>query len=169
MRLITAAIETMTSIDNPLPILVVDDNSVDQHLVASHLGKIGSWKREVKLDFAADGKEALGKLYSKPFELVVLDWELPLLGKGEVLRHLRKNNYPIPVVVISGVSHHHISAQLNALAAPFLSKDHMAPDTFHSAISQALVRHNLDPSDFFITQDHTSEEVTSEPIRSQLP
>lgn len=139
----------MTDTAKSIPGLVVDDNPVDQHLVASHLGKIRSLKHELNLDFAGDGKEALVKLYSKPFELVILDWELPMLGKGEVLRHLRKNGSRLPVVVISGATPHHISPQLKALKATFLSKDQMNPDAFQSAISRALALQDRNPSHFF--------------------
>ena len=67
-------------------VLVVDDNLVDQELAVLHMGQTWPYERELELDFAADGAQALAKLRTKSFALVVLDWMLPVLGDGEVLR-----------------------------------------------------------------------------------
>ena len=135
--------------DQALSILVVDDNPTDQQLVAIHLGKIRSFKREIELGFAIDGEEALAKLRRKGFALVILDWNLPVLGRGEVLRCLRKNGSRIPVVVISGVAQHHLADELAELKGTFLSKDQMSPATFHIAICIALSLVGLNISHFF--------------------
>ena len=134
---------------NTLPVLVVDDNKTDQYLMAVHLGKIGSFKREIELDFAMDGEEALAKLRKKGFALVVLDWNLPVLGQGEVLRELRRNGSRLPVVVITGVEPQHLANDLAVLKGTFLSKDQMSPETFHIAICTALALVGLNVSDYF--------------------
>ena len=139
----------LTPDDQTLSLLVVDDNTVDQHLMAVHLGKIRAFKRGIELDFAMDGEEALAKLRTKGFALVVLDWNLPVLGQGAVLRALRKNGSRIPVVVITGMEHHHLADELVALKAAFLSKDTMSPETFHIAICQALALVHLNVAHFF--------------------
>ena len=139
----------MTSEAKSLPVLVVDDNPGDQKLVAVYLGKAWTFERELELDFAADGEEALAKLRSKCFAVVVLDWNLPVRGHGEVLRHLRKNGSRIPVVVMTGVAQHHLAAELDALQAAFLSKDTMSPETFHIVICLALALVDCNVAHFF--------------------
>ena len=134
---------------NAVPVLVVDDNPVDQKLMTVHLRQIRSWKRPLELDLANDGAEASAKLRQKGFALVILDWNLPVLGQGDVLRYLRKNGSQIPVVVISGVEPRHITDELAALKGTFLSKDTMSPETFHVAICLALSLVNLRVSDIF--------------------
>ena len=119
-------------------VLVVDDNPVDQELAVLHMGQTWPYERELELDFAVDGAEALAKLQTKRFALVVLDWMLPVLGDGEVLRQLRHHGQRIPVVVISGCEREDIAADLNALQAAFLNKNQMNPDTFQLAIGHAL-------------------------------
>jgi len=138
--------------DQVFSILVVDDNRVDQHLTGVQLRKIRSFKRGIELDFAMDGEEALAKLSKHDFALVVLDWNLPVLGQGEVLRYLRKNDSRIPVVVISGVEHRHLADELTALKGTFLSKDMMTPETFHVAICMALTLAGFNVSHFFETR-----------------
>ena len=135
---INVLVETMTTEEQCLPVLVVDDNPADQQLTAIHLRAAWPFERTLKLEFAADGREALTKLYTKHFTFVVLDWSLPVLGQGEVLRHLRQNKIRIPVVVISGAGREEIDADLDGLQAAFLSKSEMNPDTFWAAISHSL-------------------------------
>jgi len=149
----------MTRTDITLPVLVVDDNPRDQELVAMHLGQAWKFKQGLELDFAMDGKEALEKLRTKRFALVVLDWEMPLLGKGEVLRHLRKNGSQIPVVVISGLEREDIDSNLNALKAAFLDKSRMNSDTFQIAISHALALLDFNPAHSVETQAGEAESL----------
>ena len=136
----------MTSEDKSLPVLVVDDNPMDQRLVAVYLGEAWRFKSGLELDFAKDGAEALAKLSTKHFTFVVLDWNLPVLGQGEVLRHLRKSGIRIPVVVISGGEREDIDADLDSLQASFLNKNQMNADTFWLAILHSLKMLDFKPS-----------------------
>ena len=129
---------TMTTEAKSLSVLVVDDNPGDQQLVATYLGKDWTFARVLALEFAADGAEALAKLRTKHFAVVVLDWHLPVGGQGEVLRYLRQNGIRIPVVVISGGERADIAADLDSLQAAFLKKDQLNGDTFWLAIAQSL-------------------------------
>jgi len=128
----------ITGDEKTFRVLVVDDNPVDQELAVLHMGQTWPYERELELDFAVDGAEALAKLRTKKFALVVLDWMLPVLGDGEVLRQLRHHGQRIPVVVISGREREDIAADLDALQAAFLNKDQMNADTFQLAIGHAL-------------------------------
>ena len=136
----------MSSEDKSLPVLVVDDNPGDQKLIAIYLGKAWTFERVLELDFAVDGEEALAKLRSKHFAVVVLDWNLPVGGKGEVLRHLRRSGIRTPVVVISGGEREEIDADLDALQASFLNKHQLNGDTFWLAIAHSLKLLNCKPS-----------------------
>ena len=142
----------MTTDAKTLPILVVEDNLVDQHLATIHLKNVQTFKLAVELDFAIDGKDALAKLAQKEFALLILDWNLPAAGQGEVLQQLRRNNQRIPVVVTSGREPQQIAPELAELRAAYLSKDRMTPETFHTAISIALALVGLEEGRFFRTQ-----------------
>ena len=146
---VPASAPPLTADDQNVVVLIVDDNLMDQHLVANHLGNILSWKHKPDLDFAVNGEEALAKMRQKKFSLVILDWNLPVLGQGEVLRSLRKDGSRIPVVVISGVEQHHLADELAAIKGTYLSKDTMSPATFHVAICLALALVGINVSQFF--------------------
>ena len=79
-------------------VLIVEDNSDVRRLYAIGLNQRGY---EVKL--AANGAEAVERISSEKPDVVLLDWLMPLMDGGEVLRKLSENgNRTVPVIVISG-------------------------------------------------------------------
>ena len=79
-------------------VLIVDDNSDVRRLYAIGLNQRGF---EVKL--AANGAEAVERIASERPDVILLDWVMPLMDGGEVLRKLREaTDVDIPVIVVSG-------------------------------------------------------------------
>jgi CheY-like chemotaxis protein len=79
-------------------VLIVEDNSDVRRLYAIGLNQRGY---EVKL--AANGAEAVERISSEKPDVVLLDWLMPLMDGGEVLRKLSENgSRSVPVIVISG-------------------------------------------------------------------
>ena len=80
-------------------VLIVEDNSDIRRLYAIGLNQHGF---EVKL--AANGAEAMERIASEKPDVVLLDWLLPLMDGGEVLRKLSAEDglAAIPIIVISG-------------------------------------------------------------------
>jgi CheY-like chemotaxis protein len=119
-------------------VLIIDDNEIDREITTHHLGAAWPFEREMATDTAADGREALDKMHGKHFTLIALDWKLPGMGGGEVLREMRRMGVRIPVVVLSGLHRHQIEDPLEQLGAAFLNKDEMNPDTFRAAIAESI-------------------------------
>ena len=85
-----------------LGVLVVDDNPYMRNVVRNLLSNIG-----VKKVFdAADGIDALEMIRNAAPDVVVLDWEMPLLNGAELVRIVRSPGvfpYPdIPIIMLSG-------------------------------------------------------------------
>jgi CheY-like chemotaxis protein len=71
---------------SPARILVVEDNHVNQKVVTAVLRKRG-----FSIELANDGQEALNKLEnSAPFDLVLMDVQMPVLDGLEATRLIRK-------------------------------------------------------------------------------
>lgn len=121
-----------------LPVLIIDDSETDRQITTHYLGQAWPFERVMAPDFAADGPEALEKMRTTRYALIALDWKLPGMGGGEVLREIRQLGVRIPVVVLSGLQRNQIPDQLDALGAAFLNKDDMNPVTFHAAIAESL-------------------------------
>ena len=58
---------------------------------------------DARLDLCADGQQALELLASNPYDLVIVDWELPGVDGLNVLRSVRqrKRNPPLPFILMS--------------------------------------------------------------------
>src|SRR5881394_3986365 len=91
---------------NPSPstpassLLVVDDNSMNRIMLSRYITKLGY---QAKL--AENGRQALDKLQGEPFDLVLLDVQMPEMDGYQVLEHLKADPglRDIPVIMISAV------------------------------------------------------------------
>lgn len=127
-----------TNFSQSLPVLIVDDNVIDQQLAAIYIGEAWPFQRDLVVEYAGNGVEALAKLESQRFALVVLDWTMPIMGGNEVLRRLREKGSRVPVIVVSGLDREGIPEDLEKLGAAFLGKDELNADAFHAAIATSL-------------------------------
>jgi two-component system, chemotaxis family, chemotaxis protein CheY len=86
-----------------LRVLVVDDNQFMRTVVRNLLGQIGV-KNIIE---AGDGIIALEKIRESPPDVVILDWEMPLLNGPELVRIVRSpNSFPMPDLPIIMLSAH---------------------------------------------------------------
>lgn len=86
-----------------LTVLVVDDNQFMRQLVRGLLGTVGV----KKISEAADGIIALETIRETRPDVVVLDWEMPLLNGPELVRIVRSPGvFPVPDVPIIMLTGH---------------------------------------------------------------
>src|SRR5213593_3261421 len=81
-------------------LLVVDDNSVNRIMLSRYISKLG-----YQATLAENGRQALDKLGNEPFDLVLLDVQMPEMDGYQVLEHLKADPRlrDIPVIMISAV------------------------------------------------------------------
>ena len=80
-------------------VLVVDDNLLDRLLISR---RITNEYSEVLVKEAVDGIDALNKLASIDFDLVITDVVMPKMEGLELIHKIRKTNPTIPIIAISG-------------------------------------------------------------------
>src|SRR4051812_12868573 len=86
-----------------LSILLVDDNQYMRKIVRTLLNSIGV-KKVVE---AEDGVAGLEAIRTPPPDVVILDWDLPLLNGGEFVRIVRSPGlFPMPDLPIIMLSSH---------------------------------------------------------------
>lgn len=99
-------------------ILVVDDHPGIQLLLTDILESAG-----YRVVTAETGTEALEKVHAQAFDLLILDYKLPVLDGREVLARLEQQEMQVPVILISGlVEEMKMDEQNNGLLKGVLAK-----------------------------------------------
>ena len=115
----------------PLRVLVADRNERERLLTINHLGRMWPGKRDLLVECAADGLEALEIIRRVRFELIMLDCNILYHDGPEVLRAMRGDGLRIPlVVIVSGQSQETIAADLESMAGIFVQKNNLQPIDF---------------------------------------
>jgi len=84
-------------VSEPLRILLVEDDPTISDLVRE-----GFADEPMTLELAADGPTGLERASSAPFDVVLLDIELPGYDGLELLRRLRASGSDVPVIILTG-------------------------------------------------------------------
>jgi CheY-like chemotaxis protein len=64
---------------------------------------IGLNQRGFEVKLAANGAEAVERIFHEKPDIILLDWVMPLMNGGELLQKLSQNgNGGVPIIVISG-------------------------------------------------------------------
>lgn len=82
--------------------LVVEDNNINRQVISSMLEVLG-----LSADFVEDGEAALQSLKTIPYDIVLMDCQLPVMDGLAVTRHIRNEasgvlNHAIPVIAMTG-------------------------------------------------------------------
>jgi two-component system chemotaxis response regulator CheY len=106
-----------------LSVLVIDDNQFMRNLVRGLLGNIGV----KKIYEASDGIAGLEMIREVSPDIVILDWEMPLLNGPELVRIVRSPGvFPIPDIPIIMLTGHRerwrVIAAVNLGVNEFLCK-----------------------------------------------
>jgi two-component system, OmpR family, alkaline phosphatase synthesis response regulator PhoP len=82
-------------------VLIVEDEEKIRNII-----KVLVRHDNVEIDEAADGKEALDKVFTKKYDLIILDLMLPEIDGFEVLSQVRRDEETaeIPVIITSALS-----------------------------------------------------------------
>jgi DNA-binding response OmpR family regulator len=79
--------------------LIVEDDPAIRRLVSKLLAR-----HQIDIDVAHDGKEAVAKLDSGTYSVIVLDLMMPELNGFEFIEVMKSRNIRTPVAVVSAVS-----------------------------------------------------------------
>ena len=92
----------MDKVDRHISVLIVDDQRASRHIVRGQLAQLGF----STIEEAADGVEALEKLRSKSFGLVISDWNMDGMDGLDLLRALRDDAalHTIPFIMVTSQS-----------------------------------------------------------------
>jgi CheY-like chemotaxis protein len=82
-------------------VLVVDDNSLNRTIASTLLKKL---VKGVKLDSAENGAEAVDKIHSKTFDIVLMDCQMPVMDGYEAVQKVRQNDKELLIMAVTAAS-----------------------------------------------------------------
>jgi signal transduction histidine kinase len=93
-----------------LRVLLVEDNPIDAMIVKKILQRDNAFEYEVV--HLVSGEDALSKLENWPYDIMLLDYNLPKKNGLETLREIKARNIEMPIVMITGQGDEATAAKL---------------------------------------------------------
>src|SRR5215472_12678772 len=121
-------------------LLIVDDNRVNRIMLSRYITKLG-----YQAALAENGRQALEKLQGEPFDLVLLDVQMPEMNGYQVLEQLKADTRlrEIPVIMISAVEELESVVKCIALGAQDYLPKPFDPVLLNARISACLEKKRL--------------------------
>lgn len=98
--------------------LIVDDQPGICLLLEEILKQEG-----IKVSIATDGRKALDMTDKNQYDVILMDYHLPLYNGGQVIKELERNEYKTSIIVMSGTSRENVEDLLqHSLVKKIVSK-----------------------------------------------
>lgn len=122
-------------------VLVAEDNAVNQKLIQRIVSKTGA-----DLVIVSDGKQALEAASATPFDLVLMDINMPVMDGLEATRALRASGYVRPIYALTAeTGQQEIGECIAAGCNGYLAKPlELVP--FYAILAECLPRRDASPS-----------------------
>jgi len=145
--------------DRGARLLVADDNKVNRLLLARNLELQGH-----RVTMAENGLIALNKLQQEPFDLVLLDMEMPEMTGFQVLEHLQSDPAlrDLPVVVTSSLEGEAHVVRCLQLGAEDVLKKPVNPVILRARIGSSLEKKRLRDQQKALISRFTASEVAQD-------
>jgi len=124
---------------SPFRVLVADNDEADRRLTISQLGKAWSVERDMIVECAADGIEALEMIRSNWYGLIVMNWNMTCQNGADLWRVVREHRVRVPVVVVSDQRHAAMARDLDSMAVGIVNKHEMDAARFRNAIVASIL------------------------------
>lgn len=112
-----------------LRILIAEDNPINMMIAKAVLQK---W--EIVVTETVNGVEALHKYKTEPFDLLLVDLEMPEMDGYELLQHIRNENKTIPIIAFTAALYENMQAHLiNTGFTDYVQKP-FRPEDLHSKL-----------------------------------
>ena len=123
--------------EEPLKVLVVDDDQVDRITVQRALRNAGM---TVTCTEAEDGEGAIAALSNNhAFDCIFVDYRLPDQNGLQLVQTIRRLKIPAPIVVLTGQGDEQIAvALMKAGASDYLSKSRISPESLAQVLRNAI-------------------------------
>jgi two-component system chemotaxis response regulator CheY len=119
-----------------LRLLIVDDHMLMRNMIRQYCTEYGV----TNLDFSSNGREALEKIESDNFDVILADWNMPEMNGEDLLKEVRANdNYSTTafMMITAETEKAKILQILNSGATTYLVKPFSQAD-FHKHLDKVV-------------------------------
>lgn len=78
-------------------VLIVDDSNTMRRIIAGSLAPLNA---DLIME-AINGQEAIQVVQSQPIDLILMDWNMPVMTGIEALRQIRALGYTMPILMVT--------------------------------------------------------------------
>src|SRR5215211_2494251 len=144
-------------------LLVVDDNKVNRILLSRGLESDGH-----KIEIAENGRQALEKLRANPFDLVLLDIEMPEMNGYEVLEVCLQDSElrDIPIIMTSSLDEINSVVKCIELGAEDYLNKPINPILLRARVNASLEKKRLRDQQRKLFRTFATREVADELLRT---
>jgi two-component system, sensor histidine kinase and response regulator len=125
-----------------LKVLLAEDNPINQKVARLQLRKL-----EIEADVAADGKEAVESASRQPYDLILMDCQMPVMDGYEATREIRRREAGVAHVIIVAMTAHALPGDrekcLEAGMDGYISKP-VTQRALETALSEFFGEHPLE-------------------------
>jgi PAS domain S-box-containing protein len=119
-----------------LRVLYAENDAVDADLTKEHFAGAA---RDIVLEVVDNGEQCLARLAQWPYDVLLLDHQLPDMDGVDVLREMAARQIQLPVVVVTGVGDEALVVQvLNLGACDYVPKHGNYLDTLPAVLERAF-------------------------------
>jgi serine phosphatase RsbU (regulator of sigma subunit) len=124
--------------------LLIDDRESDADYVRNFLKKLSS-DYTFHVVWETDPTRALLRLTQEPFDLILLDYQMPSMNGLDVLSKIREAHRSLPVIMLTGMGDERIAVDaMKRGAHDYLKKDQMSVADLARAVITVLERRRLE-------------------------
>lgn len=86
-----------------MKVLIVDDSAVMRIMIRRTIEEHSPGERAEIVE-ASDGEQALNTLDGQSFDLIMLDWNMPVLDGLTFVKRVRGDGMEVPIIMVSAVN-----------------------------------------------------------------
>lgn len=122
-------------VERPLRVLAAEDNAGNRHVLEALLGPLA-----ISLTLVEDGAQALEALAAGPFDMVLMDANMPVMDGLTALRAIRASGSTIPVWMLTANVYEEDVGRYRAAGADGVVRKPIALEELFAALSEAAAR-----------------------------
>lgn len=128
----------------PIKTLIIDDRESDVDFLRLILRQ-AEQEQTFQVAWESDQERALERLRTEPFDLVLLDYQMPVVNGLDLLPKLRRVNPSVPIIMLTGQGNEAVAVQaIKRGAHDYLRKDDLTVPALLCTVMTALERRRLE-------------------------